>query len=81
MTVYELRKKVNATGSFFFKPDTMKFFGDTMKNYGVRERTITTTDGEQRRVYELRRKKPVRHGLQDSAFFDAETFERVWEAK
>ena len=52
--------------SHFFDRDTMRFFGDTMSNYGV----ITHED-----CYELRRKRPVKHGLQATVYFDKETFE------
>lgn len=51
--------------SFYFTRDTMKFFGDTMRNYGVR----THSDS-----YELYRKQPVKHGLKNSAFFDKTSF-------
>ena len=52
--------------SHFFDRDTMRFFGDTMSNYGV------TTHED---CYELRRKKPVKEGLRYSTYFDKETFE------
>lgn len=54
-------------GSHFFDRDTMRFFGDTMSNYGVKDL------GD---CYELRRKKPVKHGLWSSVFFDKVTFEQ-----
>ena len=43
MTVLELKRNVEIRGheSFFFTHSTMKFFGDTMANYGVREGVIT----------------------------------------
>ena len=41
--------------SYFFEPKTMKFFGDTMKNFG-----IFTDDEGYKYLY---RKKPVKHGL------------------
>lgn len=34
MTPSELKYQVEQTGSNFFDRKTMKFFGDTMKNYG-----------------------------------------------
>lgn len=52
--------------SHFFDRGTMRFFGDTMANYGVKDL------GD---CYELRRKRPVKHGLKSSAFFDKVTFE------
>lgn len=36
-TASELKAAVDATGSHFFTRDTMRFFGDTMANYGVRQ--------------------------------------------
>lgn len=51
----------------FFTRETMKFFGDTMRNYGVR------SAGD---CWELYRRRPVKHGLSNSAFFDKQTFQR-----
>ena len=53
-------------GKRFFARETMKFFGDTMANYGVRDA------GD---CWELYRKNPVRNGLQNSHFFNKLTFE------
>lgn len=50
-----IRAAVVATGSHFFDRDTMRFFGDTMRNFGA------FTD-ERGRVI-LYRKKWVKHGL------------------
>jgi hypothetical protein len=58
----------NPEDSFFFTRSTMKFFGDTMKNYGV----ITHAD-----YYELHRKRAVKHGLQNSAYFEKDTFKLI----
>lgn len=52
--------------SHYFDRDSMRFFGDTMGNYGV----ITHED-----CYELRRKRPVKAGLKYSVYFDKQTFE------
>jgi hypothetical protein len=75
MTPSELKYQVELAGKepFFFSRDTMKFFGDTMKNYGVVTSTVNGVE-----VWELYRKKPVKHGLRSSAFFDKETFARVF---
>jgi len=60
---YQYQKR-NPDGHFFdFK--TMRFFGDTMKNYGVADA------GE---YWELFRRKPVKHGLHTSNFFKKDTF-------
>lgn len=61
---YELN---NPKGYFFTRP-TMKFFGDTMRNYGV------INHGSH---YELHRKRPVRLGIDQSAFFSADTFQLI----
>jgi aromatic ring-opening dioxygenase LigB subunit len=58
----------NPEDGYFFTRSTMKFFGDTMKNYGV----ITHADH-----YELHRKRPVGFGLQNSAYFDKDTFKLI----
>ena len=65
--------------SHFFTRSSMAFFGDRMKNYGIRQpRTITTLSGENVQAFELVRKRPVRHGLKESAWFHADTFKRVF---
>ena len=76
MTASELKYKVEDTGSYFFTRNSMKFFGDTMRNYGVRKATIEK-NSEAVEVWELYRRRPVKHGLQTSAYFDKVTFDRV----
>jgi len=66
--VGDLVYMVEQTGSFFFTPDTMSFFGDTMSNYGVRELDDS---------FELYRKKPVKHNTTSSAYFDKTNFKRI----
>jgi hypothetical protein len=70
MTFSELKyqHELNNPGSFYFTVDTMRFFGDTIANYGV----LTHDDS-----YELHRKKPVKHGLTTSRFFNKETFKLI----
>jgi hypothetical protein len=68
-TPADLKYNVELTGSHFFERPTMKFFGDRMSNYGVRFL-------KDENVYELYRRNPVKHGLNSSAYFDADTFER-----
>lgn len=92
-TASDLKFAVEQSGneSYFFTRKTMQFFGDTMRNYGVRQTTIKTyydaegeyvgKDGVEIAVYELYRRKAVKHGLTDSAYFDAVTFKRVHVAK
>ena len=72
MNKSELKANVDATGSHFFERDSMKFFGDTMKNYGVRSASVDTCE-----CWELYRIHPVKHGNQKSAYFRKDTFERV----
>ena len=81
MTPSELKYNVEKTGSNFFSRATMKFFGDTMRNYGTRTATITTFDGEQVECWEMYRIRPVKHNLTSSAYFDKKTFERRYPAR
>lgn len=77
ISVSELAQRVSATGSVFFTRDSMRFFGDTMRNYRVvGPVTINTPTEHGVTVWELARKKPVKHKLQSSAYFDVSTFER-----
>lgn len=71
MTASELKylHETNNPNSHFFSRATMKFFGDTMKNYGVKAHPD---------YYELWRKHPVKHGLKESAYFHKKTFKRVF---
>ena len=81
MNASELKYNVERTGSYFFSRDSMKFFGDRMSNYGVRTAMVDTWDGEQVECWELYRRRPVLHGLSDSAYFDKRTYQRVHPAK
>jgi hypothetical protein len=69
MTVYEIKTlyKRNNPEGHFFDNKTMRFFGDTLKNFGVRDGGIvkvTTENGvEDVEVWELYRKRPVHGGL------------------
>jgi hypothetical protein len=72
---------------FFFTRDTMRFFGDTMRNYGVRSATVDyhwdesgnnyTEIPRKVEVWELYRIHPVKHGLRNSAYFDKVTYRRI----
>lgn len=87
MTASELKYQVEQSGTnpYFFTRSTMKFFGDTMSNYGVRsteiKATIIDSDTEVINVWELHRKQPVKHGLQSSTFFNKTTFKREYSIK
>ena len=67
MTPSELKYQVEQhnPSSCFFTRSAMKFFGDTMRNYGV------CSAGD---CWELFRKKAVKHRLNSSAYFDKVTF-------
>ena len=85
MTPAELKRLTQETSPHFFTRSTMSFFGDTMKNYGVRKATILThwkgdewtKDGHPANVWELYRKRPVKHGRQSSAYFCRKTFRKL----
>jgi hypothetical protein len=80
-TASELKWHVEQSGEcpHFFSRSSMRFFGDTMANYGVRAglATVTTSMGEKVECFELYRRRPVKHGLASPAFFNARTFARV----
>lgn len=58
--------------SKFFERKTMRFFGDSMANYGIKTHT---------NYIELYRRKPVKGGLQSSAYFDIATLDRVFRVE
>lgn len=81
MNASELKAAIVAAGheSHFFDRATMRTFGDTMRNYGVRDAgTITRACGETCGAWELYRRHPVKHGMQNSAYFDKATLRRVF---
>lgn len=54
----------------FFDRGAMRFFGDSMSNYGVRSVTVQAGDaGLTVEAWELYRRRPVKHGLQGSHYF------------
>ena len=88
MTPSELKYNVEMRGSYFFTRKTMKFFGDTMKNYGVRDGGEIEINWDEKgnyieiprkiEIWELYRKRPVKHGMWKTTYFDKKTFERVY---
>jgi hypothetical protein len=76
---YEIEKR--GTCEHFFTHKTMKFFGDKMANYGVRTAKIDTYSEKNVPVYELYRRHPVKYGLQDSAYFRQDNFERAYKER
>jgi hypothetical protein len=93
MTPSELKTQIETRdeNSHFFTRKTMQFFGDTMRNYGVRKTVITTqydangeyTDqnGVQVECWELYRKRPVKHGNNGSAFFACDGFRQLFPVR
>lgn len=73
----KIAHEANHPESLFFTRNNMKFLGDTMRNYGVRETQVTTYDGETIAALELYRRKPVKMKAQGSAYFHPETFARI----
>lgn len=75
ITAATLKYRVENRGreSHFFTRKTMQFFGDTMRNYGVR---FVMADGAP--AWELFRRKPVKHGMRDSAYFCAHEYRRLF---
>lgn len=72
--------------SHFFDRKTMRFFGDTMRNFGVRAVSILANfdaageyhpGGVPREVWELYRRRPVKAGNRGSFYFDRATLQRV----
>lgn len=82
MTPAELKDRVNGCGHepHFFDRETMRFFGDTMRNYGVRDGglVVRDCDGLAVECWVLYRKRPVKLGFQGNAYFSKSTFERVF---
>ena len=81
MNASELKYQVERAGhdSHFFTRESMRFFGDRMSNYGVRDAgTVKTNMGETAPAWELYRRRPVKHGLKASAYFHKETFARIF---
>ncbi len=83
MTASELKYEVERHGNepHFFDHKTMKFFGDTMKNFGCRQAVIDTYTEKGLIVYELYRRHAVKHGLSDSAYFRQDTFARCFKER
>jgi hypothetical protein len=76
---YEVENR--GTSSHFFTRSTMRYFGDTMANYGVKTAPVKVCryDGTTADCWELFRRKAVQpSGLSSSAFFEINTFERVF---
>ena len=88
-TASDLRAFVEdrGTDSHFFDRKTMRFFGDTMRNYGVIKVTIRVSydrdgnyvqGGQEIEAWELFRRRPVKHGVSKSAYFRADNFSQTY---
>ena len=89
MTPSDLKYQVKNRGedSHFFSRRSMKFFGDTMRNYGVRKASVKTNwntegqyiegEGVAVECWELYRRRPVKLGLSKSTYFNATDFSVV----
>lgn len=83
MTPSELKYNVlkNNPESHFFDSDAMRFYGDTMRNYGVKLVLVELDDAfnedgtrTRAKAYELYRKRPVKDGVRRSIFFSPDDF-------
>jgi len=65
--------------SLFFSRNNMRFAGDTMANFAVAPDPVTfaTYSGETVTCWRLYRRRPVKHGLRGSFYFECDTFRRV----
>jgi len=90
MTVHELKQLYEShnPGGFFFCRKTMRFFGDTMRNFAVYDGgLIQTVDGgkggiHQVAVWALYRKRPVNGGVHGfCAYFRKDNGQRVFNHK
>jgi len=84
-TASDLKHHVEQNGHepYYFTRSSMAFFGDTMRNYGVRSKPVdvTTPSGDTVKCWELYRRRPVKHGLDSSSFFACDNFRRVFADK
>ena len=78
MTVAELKEKLEGLSSPFFSRNNMRHSGDTLGNYGIRSKPVSLQclAGDVALVWELYRRRPVKHGLQAPAFFCTNTFQQ-----
>lgn len=79
MTASELKYQVEEHGHepYFFTHKTMRFFGDTMRNYGVRKTIVRANHEEGIEAWALYRKRAVKRGIQTTAYFRADNFKRI----
>lgn len=82
MNISQLKILTSVHHPFFFSRGSMRFFGDTLANYGIRSAKVFTcfdADGKytptiiEVDVWELYRKRPVKNNLKESTYFSKET--------
>lgn len=91
MNASELKYQIESRGQGgnFFDRRTMRFFGDTMHNFGVRSATIRASSEvvdpdtgkhaeETIEVWELYRRRAVKCGNGSSFYFRKDTFRRAF---
>lgn len=92
MTPSQLKYEIESRypDNCYFSRSSMRFFGDTMANYGVRQAIVIAhfdaagnyhEEGVKREAWELYRKRAVKFGNKESAYFDKVTFERIHSIK
>lgn len=93
MNASELRFRIENAGTapHFFDRKTMRFFGDTMRNFGVCRASVRTSynakgeydpeNGVIVECWELYRRRPVKHGLQTSHYFSVDGYKPVSPAR
>ena len=71
MTASELKARYEEAtpDGHFFERGSMRFFGDTMKNYGVRACRVKLWNAGELNAIELFRRRPVKNGLKSSHYF------------
>jgi len=75
MTIYEIKRRTHETAPYFFSRETMKFFGQTLKDFNVRE----MNDGRYRISAPIRDdERIVGYTI---AIFDPKTNELIDESK
>lgn len=79
-TSSELKASIESTGKnlHYFDRKTMRCFGDTMRNYGVRGPVTVRAYYGNVECWELYRRKPVKYGNKQSAYWACGDFRRVF---
>lgn len=78
MNATQTLQRIRAAHPIFFCRETMQFWGDTLRNFGVRTVLATTWTGGNKEVIEVYRRRPVKYGLQASHYFDPQTLRIIY---